>query len=249
MVAIEFDDYTEQLCSFLEAIPPPKAIVVVSAHWITNDEIKITSSEYPEQLYDFQGFPETLNKLTYPCFGQPQMAESMETLLSEAGFAVQLDSQRGLDHGVWVPLYVTFPNAEVPVLQVSIPKKATPKDLLKMGNALTSLRKSGVLLIGSGGLVHNITTIKEDKYAEADQWALDIDEWFKKQFQNHDIDALLNYEKHLSQYKEKMSSIEHLLPAFFVLGCMNQRDHYVDIFEGFHHGNLSMRCFAYARND
>jgi 4,5-DOPA dioxygenase extradiol len=250
MVAIEFDDYTEQLCSFMEKLPPPQAIVVVSAHWETDGGIRVTANEYPEQIYDFTGFPDTLYKLTYPCIGEPELAEKIALLLSDTNFPVALDQNRGLDHGTWVPLYVTFPNVDVPVIQVSIPVNAKPEDLLKIGTSLSSLRKQGILLIGSGNVVHNLKAAKfNEKYAPVDNWAMELDEWIGQKLKEQDIQSLLEYQEKAPNPKRGIPTTEHFFPLFFVLGAMTQKDHFVDIYQGFHYGNISMRCFAFASNE
>ncbi len=246
MVAIEFDDYTEQLCSFIESLPPPRAIIVVSAHWVTGNGVRITASQYPKQIYDFHGFPDTLYALTYPCVGDPKLAEEIAILLGDAGFNTVLDSERGLDHGTWVPLYVTFPNVDVPVIQISIPIDGKPEDLLRMGNALADLRKHGIMLVGSGNLVHNLKLIKsDDKYAEPENWAEELDNWFALNLANQDLKKLLAYESNAPHLSKGIPTNEHLLPIYFVLGAMRQKDHYVRIFDGFHYANISMRCFAF----
>lgn len=249
MVAIEFDSWSDNLCSFIDGNPPPTAIIVLSAHWTTDNVVKITSNEFPEQIYDFQGYPETLYQLTYPCEGNPQLAKDVAALLHDFSIPVQLDEERGLDHGAWIPLYVAFPNADVPVIQISLPNQADPKMLLDLGSALKQLRKQGILLIGSGNLIHNPEWVKKfDKYQDPEQWAVETDDWLHDEIVSLNIDDLIDYQNKIPHKEKALPKNNHILPLFFVLGAITQKDHLVDIYDGFHHANISMRSFAFISN-
>ena len=246
MVAIEYDDWSENLTSFLEKFPPPTAIIVLSAHWTTNNEIRITSNPMPDQLYEFEGYPDALKQLTYPCDGDPELATIMADMLENIGLEVKLDENRGIDHGAWIPLYIAFPNADVPVIEVSLPLNATPKQIMNIGSELASLRKQGVLLIGSGNLVFNLELAdQENKYKQVEDWTHQTDEWINQQLKDANIEALLNYKDQMPNIEKAVPTLEHFLPMFFVLGAMKQKDHYVTIYEGYHYGTVSMRCFAF----
>ncbi|MFV2015304.1 MAG: dioxygenase, partial [Candidatus Heimdallarchaeota archaeon] len=193
-VAIEFDDWSENVCTFLEQFPKPTAIIVLSAHWTTDNAIKITSSDMPEQLYEFEGFPETIYQLTYPCDGDPELASMLADILADIGLEVTLDDKRGIDHGAWIPLYIAFPNADIPVVQVSLPKLATPQQIMNIGTGLSTLRKQGVLLIGSGNLVFNLDLADQNnKYKEPELWTKETDNWIDQQLKEANIEVLLDY--------------------------------------------------------
>ncbi|OLS28890.1 MAG: hypothetical protein HeimC2_03270 [Candidatus Heimdallarchaeota archaeon LC_2] len=245
-VAIEFDDWSENLTTFLEKFPPPTAIVVLSAHWTTDSVIKITSNALPDQLYEFEGFPEALNQLTYPCDGDPELAAMLADMLENVGLEVILDENRGIDHGAWIPLYIAFPNADVPVIEISLPLNASPMQIMNIGTELTNLRKQGVLLIGSGNLVFNLELADQtNKYKQVENWTLETDKWIDQQLNDVNIEALLDYKKQMPNLKKAVPTLEHFLPLFFVLGAMKQKDHYITIYEGYHYGTVSMRCFAF----
>ncbi len=249
MVAMEYDDWSENVCSFLEKFPKPTAIVVLSAHWTTEKSIKITSNELPDQLYEFEGYPDAIFQLTYPCDGDPELAGMLADILTDVGLEVILDDKRGIDHGAWIPLYVAFPNADIPVVQVSLPELATPKQIMNIGTALSTLRKQGVLLIGSGNLVFNLGLAdQENKYKEPETWTKETDDWIDQQLEEANIEALLNYRSKMPNLSKAAPTLEHFLPMFFVMGAMHQKDHYVTIYDGYHYGTVSMRCFAFTTN-
>jgi len=250
-VAIEFDDWNDKLCTFVEGIPHPASIVIISGHWETEGGIKITSSLLPHQIYDFseEDYPETLFSLTYPVEGNPELAMEIADMLQQRGHKVDLDDDAGLDSGTWVPLYVTFPNVDVPVIEISLPKGATPEKLLDIGRILAPLRKRGVLLIGSGNIVNNKDLSEmEDKYADTDPWAMEFDHWFAVQLHEMNIQNLLDYKNQAPHADKAVANTNHILPLFFVLGALQQNDYYVTLFEGFHYGNISMRSFALVGN-
>ena len=250
MVAIEFDAWNENLCRYIDAQERPSAIVIMSAHWVS-DGVKVNSNLMPDQMYDYDSpdYPETLSQLTYPCDGDPELASHISSLLSDVGYPAKLDSERGLDHGAWIPLYVTFPNVDVPIVEISVPKNATPQDIYNIGKALAPLRKQGVMLIGSGNLVNNKGYADfTDKYAETSDWAQEFDEWFSRNLHDFNTKKLLQFEKLAPHHEKAYTDPTHVLPVFFVLGAMMQGDYYYNLYDGFHYGNISMRSFAIASN-
>ena len=139
-----------------------RAIVVLSAHWQTTGGIRITSSPQPQLIYDFMGFPSWVYQLTYACPGDRSVAQAVAILLERQGIAARLDPDRGLDHGVWVPLSLAVPDATTPVVQVSLPLPSDPETLLAIGRALAPLRSEDILLVGTGGIVHNLARVEMD---------------------------------------------------------------------------------------
>ena len=170
-------------------------------------------------------------------------------MLQDRGYTAVLDDEAGLDHGTWIPLYVIYPNMDVPVVQISLPKNATPEKVLDMGRTLAPLRKRGVMMIGSGNIVNNPKLAEfNNKYADPDSWALEFDRWFDKELRELNIPNLLKYHEKAPNADKAVASKNHILPIFFVLGALQQNDYYVDLFEGFHYGNISMRSFALINN-
>lgn len=243
----ECGDYGRALRRFAASLPPLRAIVIVSAHWEAPAPIRVTAAERPDLIYDFGGFPPALRAIRYPSPGEPGLAAEIGSLFEAAGIAATLDPRRGLDHGVWVPLRLGFPRAEVPIVEVSLPRPRTPEDLLRMGRALRPLRDRGVLLVGSGGLVHNLRHARLDsERAAVDRWARAFDDWARDRIDRRDEEALLAYRELAPDADLAVPTPEHLDPLFFVLGAADARERAITVFEGFQYGNLSLRSFAFS---
>jgi 4,5-DOPA dioxygenase extradiol len=247
MVAVELDDFTDALRRFGSSTPRPRAIVVVSAHWEAPGPVRVTAAERPPQIYDFSGFPPELYDVRYPAPGDPTLAAEIVKLLADAGIPAALDPKRGLDHGAWVPLHHAFPAADIPVVQVSLPTTRTPEDIAAVGKALAALRDRSVLLAGSGGIVHNLRRVRfDDKRAPVDAWAKEFDGWVAERAQRLDLTGLATYAGRAPQAALAVPTSEHFDPLFFVLGAGVPGDRVASFYEGFHHGNLSMRCLSLA---
>jgi 4,5-DOPA dioxygenase extradiol len=220
-----------------------KAIVAVSAHWQTPGVTRVTSNPKPSLIYDFMGFPGWLYEIAYPCPGDRAVAQMVAVLLERSGIGARLDPDRGLDHGVWVPLSLAFPEAAVPVVQVSLPLPSTPEMLFTMGRALAPLRSEHVLLVGTGGIVHNLARLQMDS-ATPDLWAVEFDTWVREKAGNLDREALAGYLRLAPHAGAAAPTSEHFDPLLFTLGTALPGDELYDIYEGFRYGSLSMRSFA-----
>jgi 4,5-DOPA dioxygenase extradiol len=205
-----------------EQLPKPSSILVISAHWETLIPT-VSRAVQPETIHDFSGFPEELYRLQYSAPGAPQMAESAAQLLRQAGIPVQLDDTHGLDHGAWVPLSIIFPQADIPVAQLSLQPEQTPAWHLALGRALRPLREQGVLIIGSGSITHNLRAVfKHPKGESAPVWVTDFCDWVAERIAEGDVDALCAY-RTLAPYAElNHPSDEHLLPLFVALGAASK---------------------------
>ena len=244
-IALEQDGFTETLRRFGREHPRPLAIAVISAHWQAPVPVRVTAAERPPLLFDFGGFPDALYALNYPCPGDPVLAREIAALLHAEGLEAALDPKRGFDHGVWVPLRFMYPRADLPVVQVSLPLGAMPKDLLRLGMALAPLRDRGVLLLGTGGVVHNLRRVRmDDKDAPVDPWASEFDAWVRDRLQRRDVEGLMAYRTDAPQAVLAVPESEHIDPLFVVLGAASSEDRVVPLYEGFHHGNLSLRSVA-----
>lgn len=222
-----------------------RAIVVVSAHWQTAGGVRITSSPQPQLIYDFMGFPGWVYELKYPCPGDRSVAQAVAILLERENIDARLDPDRGLDHGVWVPLSLAAPEARIPVVQVSMPTPATPDVLLRMGRALASLRSEDILLLGTGGLVHNLSLVGMDTpEGVSEPWAEAFDTWVHARAAALDVDAITDYQRQGPHARLAVPTSEHFDPLFFVMGTRLPNDSLLDLFEGFRYGTLSMRSFA-----
>jgi 4,5-DOPA dioxygenase extradiol len=202
-----------------EQLPKPSTILVISAHWESLIPT-VSRAVQPETIHDFSGFPEELYRLQYPAPGAPQMAEAAAQLLRQAGIPVQLDDTHGLDHGAWVPLSIMFPEADIPVAQLSMQPEQTPAWHLALGRALRPLREQGVLIIGSGSITHNLRAVfKHPRGEQAPAWVTDFCDWVAERISDGDVDALCAY-RTLAPYAElNHPSDEHLMPLFVALGA------------------------------
>jgi 4,5-DOPA dioxygenase extradiol len=221
-----------------------RAIVAVSAHWQTSGGVRITSNPQPALIYDFVGFPSWLYDVQYRCPGDRAIAQMVAILLERRGISARLDPERGLDHGVWVPLSVAFPQPDVPVIQMSLPVAATSADLLTMGRALASLRSQDIMLIGTGGVVHNLARLHEDMAdGTAEPWAEAFDGWVKEKAAALDVEALSGYQRLAPHAGAAVPTSEHFDPLLFVMGTLLPGDVVMELYEGFRYGTLSLRSF------
>lgn len=245
-IALDRGEYGLALAAWASELPRPAALVVFSAHWEAAVPVRITSSERPRIVYDFGGFPEPLYQLQYACAGSPALAVEIAALLSGANIPATIDLVRGLDHGVWIPLRFLYPAANVPVVSVALPLPRTPRELIAIGAALAPLRERNVLLIGSGGIVHNLRRIVFDRIdAPVDEWAREFDNWVRDRLEDEDLDALADYRRTAPYAELAVPEPEHFDPLFAVLGARGKAERPKHVYEGFQYGNLSMRCTAF----
>jgi 4,5-DOPA dioxygenase extradiol len=222
-----------------------RAIVTLSAHWKSPGAIRVTSNPKPCLIYDFMGFPDWLYEIAYPCPGDRAVAQMVAVMLERAGIEARLDPDRGLDHGVWVPLSLAFPEATVPVVQVSLPIPSTPELMLAMGRALAPLRAEHILLVASGGIVHNLARLQAFMDSPVPEpWAAEFDSWVRDKVGAFDTDALTGYVRLAPHAGAAVPTSEHFDPLLFTAGTILPGDVVYDLYEGFRHGTLSMRSFA-----
>jgi 4,5-DOPA dioxygenase extradiol len=202
-----------------KALPRPRAIVVVSPHWETEQVIVGTATRL-ETIHDFRGFPDELYQIRYPASGCPAGAALVVEALQAAGLPVQTDAERGLDHGAWVPLRLMFPDADVPVIPVSVQPQAGPAMALRLGQALTPLMEKGFLVIGSGNLTHNLRDYMLARSGHGvPDYVRSFPAWVAERLAHHELDALLDYRRLGPDAVRAHPSEEHLLPFFVALGA------------------------------
>ncbi|QLG92298.1 dioxygenase [Pseudomonas yamanorum] len=200
-------------------MPRPKAIVVVSAHW-ESQELLVSGNPAPETWHDFGGFPQELFAVQYPAPGQPQLAAQIVELLTADGLSARIDNQRPFDHGTWVPLSLMYPDADIPVVQVSLPSRMGPALQTRVGRALASLREQGVLLVGSGSITHNLGELDWRAGPESiEPWARDFRDWIVDKLTALDEAALHDYRRQAPHAVRSHPSDEHLLPLYFARGA------------------------------
>jgi 4,5-DOPA dioxygenase extradiol len=195
----------------------PRAIVIASAHWETERPL-LTGAARPQTIHDFYNFPEPLYRLRYPAPGAPDVAQQAKGLLLEKGFPADTDPQRGLDHGAWSPLLYMYPEADVPVVQLSIQSALGPKHHLEVGKALKTLAVEDVLVIGSGHLTHNLRDWARGSGAPA-PYAREFQDWVKQKIDNQDLENLADYRSLSPQGVRAHPTDEHFLPLFVALGA------------------------------
>jgi 4,5-DOPA dioxygenase extradiol len=243
MLALEPGASGPALSRLAASLPRPRAILVVSAHWESH-ELRVTAATRPQTWHDFRGFPAPLYALQYPAPGDPQLAGEIAARLSEAGLAARLDAERPLDHGAWVPLSLMYPQADIPVLQLSLPSQQGTALQSQIGRTLAELRSQGVLLIGSGSITHNLSELDWHAGPEViEPWAQAFRDWIVERLASDDDAALHDYRRLAPYAVRNHPTDEHLLPLFFArsAGGAFRVEH-----SGFTHGALGMDIYSFA---
>jgi 4,5-DOPA dioxygenase extradiol len=200
-------------------LPKPRSILAVSAHWETARPA-VSAAEKPETIHDFNGFPEALYRLRYPAPGAPHLARRVAELLGARGMPVDVDPTRGLDHGAWTPLLLMYPEADIPVTQLSIQPHETPEHHWRIGEALRPLREEGVLIMTSGSATHNLREFRVNaRSSEPASWALEFGEWLAETLEHGRTDDLLAYRERAPEAVRNHPTDEHLLPIFVAAGA------------------------------
>jgi 4,5-DOPA dioxygenase extradiol len=209
----------ERLAKLASVLPRPRAIVVASAHWLAAKP-SVGGAALPETIHDFGGFPQALFELQYPASGDPALAQRIGGLLAQAGLPAAIDATRGLDHGVWTPLRMLYPAADIPVVPVSIQPQLGPAHQLALGRALAPLRQEGVLLLGSGSITHNLHDWRQGYDAEHEApYVRPFTTWVESRLVDDDIPALLDYRQQAPFAERAHPTDEHLLPLYFAMGA------------------------------
>ncbi|MCB1899294.1 MAG: dioxygenase [Rhodocyclaceae bacterium] len=205
-----------QLTALGRSLPKPRAVLVMSPHWSSRRQ-EVGSAAAPATVHDFGGFPRALYELDYPAAGAPGLAAEVIALLGHHGLSAVANDLQGRDHGAWVPMMHLYPQADVPVLQISQPAMPLPSTFFEIGQALSPLRKQGVLIVGSGSLTHNLYEIGAG--AQAGSVARNFADWVWTQIARGDLDALLNYRSAAPAASRAHPTDEHFLPLFFAIGA------------------------------
>ena len=224
MNAIEDNEFSQRWHQMGKEISTPKAVVVISAHWLTKGTL-VTAMPNPKTIHDFGGFPQALFDVQYPAPGSPELATEIQKLITNP--AVELDHDWGLDHGTWSVVKHMYPDADIPVLQLSIDYYKPAAYHYELAKQLLSLRKKGVLIIGSGNMVHNLRMVAWDKLNEPEygfDWALEMNEIFKNKISNGFHKELIQYEKLNKSATLAIPSTDHYYPLLYILALQTDND-------------------------
>jgi 4,5-DOPA dioxygenase extradiol len=247
MLALQDSPARRFLQGLGKTLERPQAIVVVSAHWETRGAPSVSLASRPETIHDFGGFPRALFEMQYPAPGAPAAAGRAAALLASVGIDAGRSLERGLDHGAWVPLSLMYPDADIPVTQLSVVRGAGPAEHERLGLALTALRHEGVLVVGSGSLTHNLYEFRGQGIdAPVPQWVSDFETWTKGRLEASDRAALLNYRSEAPFAEQNHPTDEHLLPLFVAMGAAGPDARATQLHASFEHGVLAMDAYAFA---
>ena len=226
-----------------ETLPRPQAVLVVSPHWTTRD-VTVSTVAQPRTIHDFGGFPEALYRLQYPAPGHPQLAGLAAAALSAGGLATSLDERRGLDHGAWVPLRYLYPDADVPVFQVSMPATLDAATAWRMGAALAPLAEQGVLIVGSGSLTHNLHEFRADAVSDA-PYAAQFVSWIREAIRRRDYEKLKGALAHAPHAARAHPTPEHFLPLLVAAGAADHAAPVQVLEGGMTYGVISMESYLF----
>jgi 4,5-DOPA dioxygenase extradiol len=221
----------------------PKALVIASAHWETGLP-QLTGNAKPETIHDFSNFPEPLYRIRYPVAGSPDAAHRVQALLKEGGFTPAIDGCRGLDHGAWSPLLHMYPEADIPVVQISVQPALGPRHHVELGRSLKKLSEEGVLIIGSGHLTHNLRDWSRGG-GKAEPYAREFQSWVKERIDSRDLETLADYRSTSPHGVRSHPTEEHFLPLFVALGAAPENYKAERVFEDIEAGVLAMDAYVF----
>ncbi|MDE3010954.1 MAG: 4,5-DOPA dioxygenase extradiol [Pseudomonadota bacterium] len=239
MLAITDNPYADAWQALGRTLPRPRAIVAVSAHWF-GPGTAVTAQARPQTIHDFGGFPRALFEVQYPAPGDPTLAQRLVELLAPQT-AVRLSEDWGLDHGSWSVLRHLYPAADIPVVQLSLDARQSPDWHFALGRRLAPLRDEGVLLLGSGNLVHHLGRVEWRDNAPPHPWASSADQWFAERIAARDFDALCRISDFDAAARLAVPSPDHYLPLLHVLGASDEHDRISFPIEGIDLAAISMR--------
>ncbi len=220
-------------------VPKPKAIVAVSAHWCT-EQPAVSLTAKPETIHDFSGFPEALYRLHYDAPGAPEVAKRVAQLTGA------IPAEYGLDHGAWVPALLAWPEADIPIFQLSVQPYMTPAHHIALGRKLSALKDEGILVMGSGSATHNLRRLKRGQHDLAPEpWAKAFDDWVAEAVEKGDEEGLANYRERAPNARDAHPTDEHLLPLHVAFGAAGKGARGKTLHRSFTSGNLSMATYAF----
>lgn len=243
--AIDPGEAGRMLTQLGRTLPRPQAVLVLSPHWMTRG-LRVATTSAPETIHDFGGFPEELYRIQYPAPGATQVAMRALELLNADGWQATPDNEWGLDHGAWVPVRHLYPDAQVPVFQVSMPHTLNGESAVKLGRALAPLADEGVLVVGSGSITHNLREVRWDAAkGEGESYVNEFARWARDAVQKHDGNALANYLQSAPHAQRAHPTPEHYLPLPFAFGASDPAAPVKVIDGGMTFGVLAMDAYVF----
>lgn len=242
MNAIEENEFTEGWRDIAKSVPRPKAIVCVSAHWFI-PSAQVMHSAHPRTIHDFYGFPPDLYKEQYPAPGDPKLAEKISSFLMQ--YSIGLDNMWGFDHGTWSVLKKMYPEADIPTVQLSIDYSKPPKYHFELGQNLEFLRDQGVMIIGSGNLVHNLGAVVWNRPDSAYNWAKQFEEAITESLYKDEELVFLSFDGIEETAQKSHPSLDHYLPLLYAVGAGGLKNRPVVYNQKILHGSISMTCFKF----
>lgn len=231
--------YARTLTELGRSLPRPKGILMVSAHWLSTGT-QVSSAEHPDTIHDFYGFPPALYEVRYPATGAPEVAYQVSLVVKSCG--IWVDTTYGLDHGTWSVLRHLYPQADIPVTQLSIDVNKSPAEHWVLARELAILRDHGIMIMGSGNIVHNLRLADfGNPDAEPAGYTRRYDEKIRLAMEQKDEQTLLDYLSSDSDTRLAVNSAEHYIPLIYVMGTARPADPVQTVFEGFEHASISMR--------
>lgn len=243
MIALENNPYTQFLRAYGQQ-HHPRAILIFTAHWISDTLTISAVDEQYKTIYDFYGFPPELYEIQYPAKGSSQIAKMVRQRFMKENIPVLLDHQRGLDHGSWTLLHHLYPEANIPVIQISVNPSLSPKEQFRIGQALQGLHEEGFLIIGSGVTVHNLSMLKWGE-TTPEPWAVQFDDWLIEQINKKDLEALDRYEQLAPSAQLAVPTTEHFIPLFIAMGSANIKAKPTILHRSYDMGTLSYLSFQF----
>ena len=243
-LAVEDGSDTRAWADLAARLPRPESILVVSAHWDT-PEPRVSAAASPATIHDFYGFPAELYQQRYPAPGAPRLADEVRRALEGAGMRCDVDADRGLDHGAWVPLKWMYPRADIPVTQLSVQSHRGPRHHHDLGRALAGLRGQGTLVLASGGIVHNLRELEWHMRGtrEPTAWARDFNDWIAARVASGAVEELVDYRHHAPNARRSHPTEEHFDPFFVALGAGGLPARRLEL--GFDLGSLGMDGYVF----
>jgi 4,5-DOPA dioxygenase extradiol len=243
-LAVEQNETVEFLKRLGKELGRPEAILCVSAHWNT-EAPAFSSAEEPETIHDFGGFSEELYRMRYPAPGAPKLAGRVRELLGEAGLPCTISPTRGLDHGAWVPLKLIYPEADIPVTQLSVQPSLGTEHHFRLGRALAPLCEEGVLILATGSATHNLSKVGRGEVPP--EWAKEFDEWIFQKISEGAVKELFDYRRLAPHAAVAHPTEEHLLPLYVALGAGSEESaaRGFNLHRGWTWGSLSMAAYSF----